>query len=261
MESVKDEIRLKIAQRRISLERSFSGECYRQCREMVETIEMTQEQIDKTRLVIFERQNEISKKSISIETRKNHIEESRRLRLPRASVVAKANSEETVKVQISLEQVSDQLELTRMSLIKELTTLLYPINYQGKYRVIRGLILPSLSVLKRCEIRDEETISAALGYLAHRIDISSRIVDLNLKLVLVPVGSKSVVKDPLSHPSLAEFPLYYKSVDRKKFVTAVQMLADTLFHFSSNRGKRPEQTTDLLEMADIWEVRKLFTRS
>ena len=91
--------------------------------------------------------------------------------------------------------------------------------------------------------------------------MASRIVDFPLKLLLVPAGSRSVVRDRFSVPSLQEYPLYFKSTDRQKYVAAVQMLHDTLIHFVQSRGKKSETSNDLLELADMLLVRELFSGS
>ena len=260
MESVIGEIQTKIYERKVSLERSFPSNAYSRSQNVVDRMASMETDIANTRLRIHRSMAEIERRSEQLEDRKSRYELIQQLDLPRASAVAKANVKDSAKVQLELRSRTDHLGFRRMTLLKELS-MLYPIDYQGKFRVIRGLTLPGLSGLRRCEIRDEETISTALGYLVHRIYLSCKIVDFNLKFILVPLGSRSVVKDRFSEPSLAEYPLYYKSIDRKKFVTAVQMLHDTLFHFSCSRGKRPDQSTDLLDIADMLLVRELFKSS
>jgi len=55
--------------------------------------------------------------------------------------------------------------------------------------------------------------------------LASLILDFPLRYTICPLGSKSTVLD-----LQGEYPLYYKGVDKRKFMKAVQMLYGVLLH-------------------------------
>ena len=173
---------------------------------------------------------------------------------------AHSDGSSMVDLSSELSDVLKRLSLRRIHLLRELSQL-YIIENFSRFRTIRGLALPSITGLKKCELRDEESISAALGFLIHRISITTRIVDFPVAVRLISNGSKSVIKNPSSVPSLIEFPLYYKGVDKTKFIAGVGLLRDSIFQFIQGRHKRVESSDDLLELADMLLVRELFNCS
>jgi hypothetical protein len=86
-------------------------------------------------------------------------------------------------------------------------------------------------------------------------------LDIPPKLVLVPAGSRTLIKDRFSVPSLQEYPLFLKAGDRQKYVTALQMLQDTIFHSIQHRGRKGDVSADLLELAEALVVRELSPNS
>jgi hypothetical protein len=149
-----------------------------------------------------------------------------------------------------LSEVCKQLSMRRLDLLRELSQL-YSIEYHGRYRSIRGIALPSLSGLRKCELRDEESISAALGFLVHRVSVAARVVDFPMTLRIVAYGSRSSIKNPSSRISLVDLPLFYRGLEKSKFTLAVNLLRDSIAQFIQSRGKRIEGVEDLLELADM----------
>jgi hypothetical protein len=250
MGSVKAEIDNRISQRRIALERWFSTEIFGKALESASALEEHMRLVTEKRRVTEELRRKIEIYKRRNTERRETLRQIDRTRMPsRSSIVRNLNFQlESMMTKIS--KVSIESTARRISLFKQLKTELYPIEFHGKFRSIRGLALPSMPGLKRYESRDAESISTALGYLVHRTELASRILDFPLKLVLVPGGSKSMVKDRFSVPSLQEFPLYMKTNERQKYITALQMLQDTIFHFIKNRVRQVELSADLLDLTE-----------
>merc|ERR1711916_413768 len=64
---------------------------------------------------------------------------------------------------------------------------------------------------------DEEEVAAALGYVAHLLCVLTRWFDVPLRYPLLPMFSRSVVKDDIRPHLSNRFPLYSKGVDRTRF--------------------------------------------
>jgi hypothetical protein len=73
---------------------------------------------------------------------------------------------------------------------------------------------------------DEESIAAALGSVCHCVSLLSRYLDVPLRYPVRPIGSRSLITDPISALSSAapHFPLYARGVDRTRFEYAVFLL-------------------------------------
>jgi hypothetical protein len=261
LESVKEEIKAKIDQRRIALERWFASDLFGACAQCAEDIAHHQLQIHTCRTSIGTLKVANEDRRQCILHRKDSM---RRIAgdegLPKRSTVGKATNKLITVVSGELASVSKELSARRITLLKDLSKL-YIIDLQGRYRTMRGLALPSVHGLKKCELKDEDAVSTALGYLVHRIYLASVIVDFPLKLVLSPIGSRSIIKDRFSVPPLQEYPLFIKTGDKHKYIAAIHMLQDTIFHFIRSRGKAIEQSNDLLELADTLLVRELCSGS
>lgn len=261
MVSVKDEIESKISQRTIALERWFSPDIFTQSMDHVERVEDLLDSCRSRLRVLSVMKDRIRRVRTRVDQKSKWTDACKELNLPtKSSIIRNLNFQFDATSQ-QLGKVSSELNGCRVRLLRQLSREMYPIEFHGKFRSIRGLILPSLSGLKRCELKDEESVSTALGYLAHRTDLVSRILDTPTKLVLVPAGSSSVVKDRFSDPSLQEFPLYLKTGEKQKYITALQMLQDTLFHFIQYRGKRVELSGDLLDLTDTLLSREISPNS
>lgn len=261
LESVKEEIKAKIDQRRIALERWFASDLFGACSQCAEDIAHQQLQIHTCRTSIGTLKVANEDRRQCILHRRDYM---RRIAgdegLPKRSTVGKATNKLITVVSGELSSVSKELSSRRITLLKHLSKL-YIIDLQGRYRTMRGLALPSVHGLKKCELKDEDAVSTALGYLVHRIYLASVIVDFPLKLVLSPIGSRSIIKDRFSVPPLQEYPLFIKTGDKHKYIAAIHMLQDTIFHFIRSRGKAIEQSNDLLELADTLLVRELCSGS
>lgn len=107
-------------------------------------------------------------------------------------------------------------------LVKQLGAV-YPIEYEGagEYK-IRGIKISSsdLTVSGRA---DEETISTALGYIAHLVFMLSKYLHVNLRYRVVPYSSRSYLKDEINDPH-GEYPLYKKGVDKDRHERAIHYL-------------------------------------
>lgn len=193
LESAKKEIDEKVRQRQVALERWFSGEG--------DLLDLT--------VSIDLRQRLISRLSVLKTFPVIHVKKELCRPGVRRSQIVKARNARIELIQSQLNVACSSLALTRMSLLRELANI-YSIEYEGRFRTIRGLALPSISAIKRSnDLRDEETISTALGHLLHRLVLSANIVDFPILLVPQIAGSRSTVRDPQS-PVSVPLPLFYK---------------------------------------------------
>lgn len=107
-------------------------------------------------------------------------------------------------------------------LVKQLGAV-YPIEYEGagEYK-IRGIKISNsdLTVSGRA---DEETISTALGHIAHLVFMLSKYLHVNLRYRVVPYSSRSYLKDEINDPH-GEYPLYKKGVDKDRHERAIHYL-------------------------------------
>jgi hypothetical protein len=261
MASVKDEIECKISQRKIALERWFPKEAFDISRSAAYFIGKHIEETQFRETKISELKERISRLKRRVSDRRCILSVCKSGNLPSRSSIVKNLNFQLDGITDQFTKISAELSSRRILLLKQLAYELYPIEFHGKFRSIRGLALPSISGLKRCESKDDESVTTALGYLAHSADLASRVLDAPLKLVIVPAGSCSVIKDRFSVPTLEEFPLYLRGGDKQKYLIAIQMLQDTLFHFARFRGKKVELTSDLLELADSLLVREINPNS
>ena len=261
MLSVKGEIQNRINQRIIALERWFSSDIFARATATAREVEHLSRLVYENRRVIAELKHKISVERALTELTREKLSHGSRKRLPSKSTIVKNLNFQLTDVLSLLSGISGELGVRRSCLLRQLKVELYPIEFHGKFRSIRGLALPSGSGLKRYEATEEENVSTSLGYLVHRTDLVSRILDVPLKLDLVSSGSKSSIRDRFSVPSLHEFPLSMRAMERQRYLTGIQMLQDTLFHLAIHRGHKNEFSQDLLEIADSIIDRELHPNS
>jgi hypothetical protein len=200
LESVRGEILDKVSQRRIALEKSCQGWSEENVYTRVTDIVVKEKALSLLRDSVGKLEGVVTSKKRCNEDRPNAA-----LHVPqKVSTLARLSSKETEKVETDLRSISQLLSIRRMQLLTELSAL-YRIDYQGKMRTIGGLVIPPITTLKRCEIRDEENVATALGYLVHRVEMASRIINFPLRYRLKPLGSRSLIQD-----ASGEFPLFYK---------------------------------------------------
>ena len=209
LESVRDEIEAKVTQRRVALERSFPSGCLSESFRVSNSIKVFNREIYILGSKMGNLRITMNAMRTAIIQRKLVLDAFVRNPLPRRSHTVKACNKELNTMQTELTSVNSSLSLQRVQLLQEISSL-YPIDYQGRFRTIRGLALPSLSALKRSDVRDEETISTALGCLLHRIDLASKVLDFPLVFNVAIGGSRSTIKDRTSLPPLEELPLFFK---------------------------------------------------
>lgn len=208
LESVRGEILDKVSQRRVALEKSCQGWSEPDLHTRVTSMFSKEKELSVLRDRIRKLEEVVTSKKQLCDKRPNAA-----LTVPqKVSTLARLSSKETEKVEIDLRSISHLLSIRRMQLLTELSAL-YKIDYQGKMRTIGGLVIPPITTLKRCDVRDEENIATALGYLAHRVEMASKIINFPLRYRIKPLGSRSLIQD-----TSGEFPLYYKVRDHARFV-------------------------------------------
>ncbi|KAF1334454.1 Uv radiation resistance-associated protein, partial [Globisporangium splendens] len=129
-------------------------------------------------------------------------------------------------------------------LVKQLGAV-YPIEYEGvgEYK-IRGIkILNSdLTAAGRAE---EDTISTALGYIAHLVFMLSKYLQVNLRYRVMPYSSRSYLKDEINDPH-GEYPLYKKGSDRERYEKAIYFLRKNVEQLLFSRGLDPTVGSPIL---------------
>mmetsp|Transcript_34669 Transcript_34669/g.64213 ORF Transcript_34669/g.64213 Transcript_34669/m.64213 type:complete len:501 (+) Transcript_34669:137-1639(+) len=155
-----------------------------------------------------------------------------------------------------------QLRCRQIRMLHEVCQV-YPIKREndGRYRTIRSLDLASIDTLSRQDLREEEGISTALGYLAHLLVTLASILEVPLRITIKDAGgSRSYLSDP--HESLdsnippREWPLYYgRGLEKSRFETALRLLRDGLHQFLYSRGyfdkRKADEGGNLLECAEL----------
>lgn len=111
-----------------------------------------------------------------------------------AQELLKAETNELVKTQFLL-------EARQVKLVSDLQTI-YPITLtESNEYAIRDLELPA-----DLNMRDDEHISSALGYVVHLVLLLSKYLEVPLRYRLIYNASRSMIKDPVL--SNAALPLY-----------------------------------------------------
>lgn len=110
-------------------------------------------------------------------------------------------------------------------LVRELGTV-YPIEYVGAGDfTIRGIKISNADLTGGSSSGrvDEETISTALGYIAHLVFMLSKYLHVTLRYKVVPYSSRSYLKDEINDPN-GEYPLYKKGIEKERFDRATAYL-------------------------------------
>lgn len=99
---------------------------------------------------------------------------------------------------------------------------------------ICGIPLPNTSY----EDMDEDTISAALGYVARVVDMLQYYLGVPLPYPIEPYGSRSIIHDPISilSDNQREFPLYMRGTVRFRFDYGVFLLNKDIERLAEAQG-------------------------
>jgi len=113
----------------------------------------------------------------------------------------------------------------RWNLISRLSTIysIQPTN-DGNGYTVNGFRLPN-SDFTGC---DEEQIATALGFVCHVAFMISKYLEVPLRYPMIPMCSRSVIRDDISQQASPKFPLYSRGVDRTRFEYAVFLLNKNL---------------------------------
>ncbi|EGC28780.1 hypothetical protein DICPUDRAFT_159732 [Dictyostelium purpureum] len=122
-------------------------------------------------------------------------------------------------------------EKKKWNLITQIRSI-YPIGQGNKLLTINGLPLPNSDY----NGYDEEQIATALGYVCHILHLASKYLNVPLRYPMTPMGSRSFIKDEISHHSSSKFPLYSKGVEKRIFDYAVFLLNKNLKQLLNSQG-------------------------
>ncbi|KAF1939273.1 hypothetical protein EJ02DRAFT_408909 [Clathrospora elynae] len=141
-----------------------------------------------------------------------------------------------------MDKIQEDITGQRRRICEDLLRI-YPIEpVQGKSLAftIRGLLLPN-SVF---DDTNEDVTSAALGYVAHAVNMLSSYLSIILPYPISLHGSTSTIEDPLAitqgnQNHLRTYPLYMKGVVRYRFEYGVFLLNKNIEILSNALGLRP----------------------
>jgi len=131
------------------------------------------------------------------------------------------------------EKISVSITNRKWNLISHLRTV-YPVSQSsdGKTLALAGFRLPN-SDFTGC---DEEQIATALGFVCHIIFMISKYLEVPLRYPMIPMCSRSVIRDDISQQVSPKFPLYSRGVDRTRFEYAVFLLNKNLEQLLNSQG-------------------------
>jgi len=159
-----------------------------------------------------------------------------------------------------------QLRCRQLRMLHEVCQV-YPIEKDENCWRIRGFCIVSIDNLMHQDLREEENVSTALGFLAHLLVTLAGILEVPLRISVQQAGcSRSYLSDP--HESLdasappREFPLYYgRGLEKSRFETALRLLRDGLHQFLYSRGYFDERRPcggNLLECAALIVRKEMY---
>jgi len=160
-----------------------------------------------------------------------------------------------------------QLKCRQMRMLHEVSEV-YPIERLEESRCwsIRGLCIGGIDTLSRQDLREQKSVSTALGYLVHLLVTIADILQVPLCIIVQQPGcSRSILNDPHevspngSASPLRDWPLFYSNgLNREKFrfETSLRLLQDGLLQFLYSRGylddhERRVHSGNLLECARL----------
>jgi hypothetical protein len=128
-------------------------------------------------------------------------------------------TEELENDENSLRVLDNRILWRRIEFLDKLRSFFIISNSDGKLN-INGHRLPNTD-FSGC---DEEQIATSLGYVAHAAHMISIFTQVPLRYQIVPMCSRSYIRDEITLNSSQKFPLYSKGVDRSRFEFAVYLL-------------------------------------
>jgi len=119
----------------------------------------------------------------------------------------------------------------------------------SQHWTLRTIPLPNVQLASF----DEETVSTALGYVAHLVFLVAKYLDVPLRYRIVYRASRSLICDDVQH--FVQFPLFYSKVDQKHFECAVMLLNKNIQHLLNvrvpNWHKMAQHSQNTLENLDL----------
>lgn len=152
-----------------------------------------------------------------------------------------------------------QLRCRRIRMLHEVCQV-YPIEHLGTHRTIRGLGVAEIRQLSRMDLREEENISTALGYLAHLLVTLASILEVPLRIRVHNAGcSRSSLSDPHESPDSTapprELPLYYgRGLEKSRFMSSLRLLHEGLNQFLYSRGYYEEKRAGGGNLLECFEL-------
>jgi len=159
-----------------------------------------------------------------------------------------------------LRSLWQQLRCRQIRMLHEVCQVYPIVRSSSKYWTIRGLPIAGIDTLSRQDLREEQDVSTALGFLAHLLVTLASILEVPLRISVHRAGcSRSLLTDPHESPDPfavpREWPLYYgRGLERSSFEKALRLLRDGLHQFLYSRGYFDERRAcdgNLLECAHV----------
>ncbi|KHJ31156.1 putative uv radiation resistance protein [Erysiphe necator] len=171
----------------------------------------------------------------SIEARKKGIKSGIELQAKAADDIEDAQ-DKLMNCRKLLTNIICELRGQRRRICEELQTI-YPINpvtHKPLLFTICGLQLPNSFF----DDSDEETVSAALGYVAHIVNLLQYYLSIPLPYPISPYGSRAIIQDFISilQDKQRTFPLYMKGAVRFRFDYGVFLLNKNIEWLAKRQG-------------------------
>jgi len=133
----------------------------------------------------------------------------------------------------SMEDYFNRRVTLKWKLVGQLRSI-FPIGQapEGKSLTINGFALPN-SDFAGC---DEEQIAVALGFVTHVVFMLSKYLEIPLRYPVLPMCSRSVIRDNISQQISPKFPLYSRGVDKTRFEYGVFLLNKNLEQLLNSLG-------------------------
>jgi len=127
---------------------------------------------------------------------------------------------------------------------------------------ICGIILPNTDYTKQ----DEELIASGLGWVCQAVLITSRYFEVPLRYQIIPMCSRSVIRDDISLQTAngngnQEFPMYSKGVERFRFDYAVFLLNKNIEQLLNARGYGVQDLRQTLPNFQLLLENEIFIRN
>ena len=107
-----------------------------------------------------------------------------------------------------------------------------------------GNISVAPAAYNNSSVKDDEHVSAALGYVVHLTLLASKYLEVPLRYQMLFMGSRSFIRDPVLGATGGTLPLFRRNVEKERFDRAVAWLRRDVEQLLQTRGVLYEHGRD-----------------